>query len=76
MTFIQRLIVSLAPRRWAEAMETESRAWKARCESCGCERSIWELGGIRWKAAGEPRRRLPCPECRQPRWHKIHKPDQ
>ncbi len=24
----------------------------ARCETCGDERSIWELGGIRWKAAG------------------------
>jgi hypothetical protein len=32
-------------------------------EACGREASIWDLGGIRWKAAGAPRRRLNCSAC-------------
>jgi len=54
-------------------MEAESRAWMARCETCGNERSIWDLGGIRWKAAGNPRRRLKCPSCNRTTWHRLRK---
>lgn len=46
----QRLVVRLVPRSWATEMEAESRAWTVRCGRCGFERSLWELGGIRWKA--------------------------
>jgi hypothetical protein len=73
MSFIQRLITSIVPRSWAQAMEAESRSWLARCEGCGSERSIWELGGIRFKAAGSPRSRLACPGCARPTWHQIHR---
>lgn len=71
MSFVQRLVADLVPRSWA--MEAESRAWMARCEECGTERSIWDLGGIRWKAAGSPRRRLACPKCGRTSWHLIHR---
>jgi hypothetical protein len=54
-------------------MEAESRAWLACCEACGHERSIWELGGIRWKAAGTPSRLLHCPACSRVAGHKIHR---
>lgn len=37
----------------AEAMERESRAWKIRCCTCGAEKSIWDAGGIRYKAASK-----------------------
>jgi hypothetical protein len=74
MTFTQRFLQKILPQRWAEAMQAESQAWLARCP-CGCERSIWELGGIRWKAAGQPLRRLTCPQCGQTTWHTVsHKP--
>ena len=63
MSLVQGLVTALVPRSWAQAMETESRAWIARCEDCGTERSIWDLGGIRWKAAGNPRRRFTCPSA-------------
>ena len=49
MSFIQELVLAVVPRSSGAA---ESRAWIARCESCGGERSIWDLGGIRWKASG------------------------
>jgi len=64
--------VSGLPRRWAASVEAESRAWQVLCP-CGFSRSVWELGGIRWKAAGEPRRRLWCPQCEQRTWHKMTK---
>jgi hypothetical protein len=73
VSFIQKVITAIVPRSWAQAMEVESRAWQARCEACGLEGSVWELGGIRWKAAGNPRRRLPCPECKHATWHRIER---
>lgn len=66
----QRLAQWLLPRRWSESMEVESRQWMAECP-CGHGRSIWELGGIRWKAAGRPRRLMRCPKCSQLSWHKV-----
>jgi hypothetical protein len=71
VSFVQKLITTLVPRSWAAGMEAESRAWKARCQDCGNERSIWELGGIRWKAGGSPRRRTACPRCARATWHQI-----
>jgi hypothetical protein len=73
VSFIQRVITAIVPRSWAEAMEAESRAWQARCEACGLSRSIWELGGIRWQAAGNRRRRLPCPKCGQTTWQRVER---
>jgi hypothetical protein len=73
VSFVQKLILAAVPRSWAAAMEAESKAWIARCESCGGERSIWDLGGIRWKAAGRPRRRFECPGCKRVAWHSIDK---
>lgn len=70
MTSIQKFFVAILPPRWAAAMEAESRSWMARC-SCGFARSIWDMGGIRWGAAGQPRRYLSCPQCGQSSWHTI-----
>lgn len=74
MTFIQNLITSLVPRAWAQDMEADSRAWKARCPNCNHARSVWEMGGIRWKAAGNPRWLLRCPNCGQRGWHTVSRP--
>lgn len=69
---LQRFLLSILPASWAESMERDSRAWQAVC-SCGHKRSIWELGGIRWKAAGNPRRRMHCPQCETTSWHTVVK---
>jgi hypothetical protein len=74
MSFVQTLLTSILPRSWSAEMEKESRAWMARCEGCRHERSIWDMGGVRWKAAGTPRRLLLCPQCRRATWHVIHRP--
>jgi len=72
MSSLQKLFVAVLPKKWAESMEAESRNWIARCP-CGFERSFWEAGGIRWKAAGRERRYLSCPHCGHSRWHTIYK---
>jgi hypothetical protein len=65
MSFRQKLLMAIVPRRWADEMEAESRSWMLRCKVCGLERSVWEMGGVRWKAAGCPSRRRHCPRCGQ-----------
>ncbi len=73
MSRTQRFITALVPRAWAESMERESREWMARCPGCGHAQSIWDLGGIRWKAAGNPRRFLTCAGCGKPSRQVIEK---
>jgi hypothetical protein len=70
MTFIQRFFTSVLPAAWARDLESESRSWLARCP-CGEVRSIWDLGGIRWKARGNPMRLMRCPRCGEFRTHRI-----
>ena len=43
------------------------------CPNCGYERSIWELGGVRYKAVGNPPTLKRCPNCGEIRWHKIYR---
>ena len=71
----QRLISKLAPRSWTASMEAASRAWMVRCRACGFERSIWELGGIRWKATGSKVTWGKCPNCGKRGWHTIYRRD-
>ena len=56
MSFVQRLFTRLLPHKIAEDMEADSRAWiwMLKCK-WGYERSFWDIGGIRWKAFGNPK---------------------
>jgi DNA-directed RNA polymerase subunit RPC12/RpoP len=73
LSFWQKFFKALASRDLFTAMETESRRWMVQCEHCRHERSIWELGGIRWKAKGTRRMFHACPNCGQKRWHMVYK---
>jgi hypothetical protein len=75
MSSIQKFIAAILPRRWVEAMEADSRSWMVRC-SCGFARSLWELGGVRYKAAGQTRWFMKCPQCGQRSWHKVSRDPQ
>ena len=68
-------LVRLLPRRWAEALEADSRLWMIVCPHCRHERSVWDIGGIRYKAAGNPRRLRLCEKCGV-QWHQVVKKDQ
>ena len=70
MSSIQKFLLAVLPDAWAKSMEAESREWMCTCP-CGHSRSVWDMGGIRWKAAGNPRRGLNCPSCGQWTWHVV-----
>ena len=73
MSFFQRTLTAIVPRRWAEDMEAESRSWMLHCKVCGLERSVWEMGGVRWKAAGRPSRLMHCSQCGRSTWHTLYR---
>lgn len=59
----QRWITKLVPTGVAKSMEAESRDWVMDCD-CGSTTSIWEMGGIRYKANAEGLRRTgKCSAC-------------
>jgi hypothetical protein len=57
----------------AAAMERESRAWLVVCPHCGFSRSVWDMGGTRYKASGTSRIRVRCPGCGQAGWNRVEK---
>lgn len=68
MTFIQKLVTTLLPASWSRAIRHESQRWLLRCPSCNTVRSVWEIGGIRFKATSTGKRvRVWCPHCEQAR---------
>lgn len=50
------------PRRAFEAVRAGTKQWLMACP-CGHRRDLWDTGGIRFLAAGEPRRLVRCPAC-------------
>ncbi len=72
MTWVQMVITTCLPKRWAAAMEAESRAWAITCQKCGNESNVWDAGGVRWKAVGNPVKLFRCPTC-GPALHRLEK---
>ena len=54
------------------AIRAETREWLIECK-CGHKRDLWDAGGVRYRAAGEPREYYKCPRCGKRTWHKIRK---
>lgn len=76
MSAIQRFLLRILPRTWADDLRAESMSWLVVCEACGHARSVWELGGIRWKARGHPRRLVLCPICGKREWHVLRRAEE
>ncbi|MBL9179556.1 MAG: hypothetical protein JNM65_15945 [Verrucomicrobiaceae bacterium] len=72
MSALQRFFIRVLPSAWTRSMEAESRQWIARCE-CGHGQSVWDMGGIRWKARGTPGCWMRCPACGKTGWRAIRK---
>jgi hypothetical protein len=64
MGLIRSLVFAVVSKKTAAAMEAESRRWVMTCP-CGFETSIWEMGGIRYKAIGTPWKIARCAKCRR-----------
>ena len=63
LSFVQSLASTILPTDWFAKMQSESKCWVYECDACGHERSVWDMGGIRW--AGQPARKLAaCTNCK------------
>lgn len=72
MTWIQAALMKLLPSRWGESLRRESEGWKIVCNHCGASRSVWQAGGIRWKAKSKGKRVLVhCDRCGRNRWARV-----
>ena len=69
----QRLILAFVSPARAADMEAHSRAWGLRCGKCGHRVSIWDLGGIKYKAYGNSRMLRRCRQCGQISWQFLSK---
>lgn len=64
MTRFQKLLVTVLPGSWAEGLRAESESWRIRCLGCGASKSVWEAGGVRWKAKSCGKRTIVrCSRC-------------
>ena len=67
-----RLLKFILPARAFAAIRDGTRLWLIECP-CGHQRDLWDAGGIRYKAVGEPSQYHACPHCGGRTWHKIRK---
>ncbi len=70
---VQKLFTSLVSPSTAARIEGDSRTWMLQCPKCGYERSIWDMGGIRYKASGNSWNFMRCVNCGERSWHKKYK---
>jgi transposase-like protein len=74
MSFVQKLFKALLSKEKAEAMETESREWMLECPACKHETSVWDIGGIRYKASVSTRGSvLRCQKCGERGLHRLYR---
>ena len=68
MSFIQKFLKIVLPKKIFQKIKEDSEKWFYVCE-CGFEKSLWEVGGVRFLAY--PRKKITlgfCPKCQ-----KIHR---
>ena len=64
MGLIQAFFLRVLPQRVAQDMKSESEAYRGHCKNCDREFSIWDAGGIRYKATGNKKHSSArCPHC-------------
>lgn len=63
---------AILPAKWYGAVKTGTRLWLIECSS-GHKRDLWDAGGVRYKAFGEPRTYGRCRECGKASCLKIRK---
>lgn len=68
---LRKLINMISPEL-ASRMEAESRKWMMQCPKCGHEVSVWDSGGIRYRASGTVWRLGRCSKCSKLRMLRIY----
>jgi hypothetical protein len=72
MPAAHRFLKLILPSKAFAAVREGTKQWLAECP-CGHRRDLWDSGGVRYKAAGEPRQIGSCPACGKATLHKIRK---
>lgn len=72
MSSEHKFLSCLLPRRAFDALRMGTKAWLEECP-CGNKRDLWDAGGLRYKASGEPRRLVLCQVCGKRTLHKIRR---
>jgi hypothetical protein len=62
----------MSPKMRAEA-EEDSRKWVATCPRCQAQNSIWDVGGIRYRAAGSKSSLVRCAHCGKTNFMRFEK---
>ena len=60
---LRDVILAILPVRWGEAAIASSKAWRVAFAGCPHESTIWDIGGLRWKARGAFTTLARCPTC-------------
>jgi len=68
----QKFVKWFSSKAKFEKIIEESKQWIFKCE-CGKTTSIWDMGGVRSGAKGNPKIRLKCPHCQKVSWQIIYK---
>jgi len=69
----QKIAKFFSSAKTFEKMKQDSSQWGFTCSTCNERTSIWEIGGIRYKAKGNPRTRIRCPKCETISIQRINK---
>ncbi len=72
LSLAQKITKFFASASLFEKMKADSMLYRFTC-ACGKETSIWEIGGIRYKAYGKPTTGVKCPHCGKFSMRKIYK---
>ena len=70
MSTPHRFLKIILPETLFEKIKAGTKLWLLECP-CGHKRDLWNAGGLRYKAVGEKRQYLKCPECGKGTWHKV-----
>ena len=62
----------MPPKMRAEA-EADSRKWGAACPRCQAVSSVWDMGGIRYKASGNKVALARCSKCGKASFMRLEK---
>ncbi len=71
---LRKLIIRFFPNLAAK-MEADSRRWMVQCRRCGHEVSVWDSGGIRYKARGTVWRYGKCSNCGNRSMLRVYLPE-
>jgi len=69
---MRELLAKILPASLMAHIEEESKRWYFTC-SCGCEFDVWSIGGVRFKAAGRPKKLVTCPACGKTSFLELNK---